>query len=284
MRYRLRFLLQEFDLIGPEILIGRSPDCQVTIEDPLISRQHAKLVVDASGVVLTDLGSRNGLRVNGRVIREPVLLRDGDRIRVGTQELVFNAVRDNVSRVPRETGALRQCPTCHVAFPDGSPVCPHCGANVIPDEETMSGLFVEPRRSFTFALLGDVVDRALSSGRVAEAERVLRRAQVEVDDSLRAHERLDATQLASIASYVVRVAALSRDIEWLAWLADVHRRLGVAPDPAILDQLEEWRSDTVPGSGVVIRRLADHTATLVPAGSDAPAVTRLRGIATRLGG
>ncbi|MCC7536834.1 MAG: FHA domain-containing protein [Deltaproteobacteria bacterium] len=284
MRYRLRFLLQEFDLVGPEIVIGRSPECQVTIEDPLISRQHAKLSVSPTGVIVTDLGSRNGSRINGRVIREPVRLKDGDRIRVGTQELVFNELRDAVVRAPRETGALRQCPTCHVAFPEGSPVCPHCGAAVKADEDTMSGLFIEPRRSFTFALLGDVVERALATGRVAEAERVLRRAQTEVDDSLRAGEKLDAAQLSGIAVYVVRVAALARDIEWLAWLADVHRRLGVAPDGAVLDRLDTWHRDTLPGAGTVVRRLADHTATVVDGGADAPAVARLRALAARLGG
>ena len=67
-RFRLRFLLQELDLVGPEIILGRSPDCQITIEDPLVSRQHARITI-ANGVArVMDMGSRNGVRVNGNLI------------------------------------------------------------------------------------------------------------------------------------------------------------------------------------------------------------------------
>ena len=53
-RYRLRFLLQEFDLPRGITVIGRSLDCNLTIEDPLVSRQHARIVVDDDG------GTRRG--------------------------------------------------------------------------------------------------------------------------------------------------------------------------------------------------------------------------------
>ena len=64
-RYRLRFLLQEFDLPRGATLIGRSSDCHVTIEDPLVSRQHARIVIDGDDATLQDLGSRNGVKLNG---------------------------------------------------------------------------------------------------------------------------------------------------------------------------------------------------------------------------
>ncbi|HBQ16764.1 MAG TPA: hypothetical protein DEF51_38405, partial [Myxococcales bacterium] len=85
-RFRLRFLLQEFDLVGPEVVLGRSPDCHITIEDPLISRRHAKISIREEEAKIADLGSRNGVRVNGRSIDEEHVLSDGDRIRLGTQE------------------------------------------------------------------------------------------------------------------------------------------------------------------------------------------------------
>ena len=88
-RYRLKFLLQEFDLRGPEVDLGRSPDCHITIEDPLVSRRHAKIVLTDDGPVVRDLGSRNGVLVNGERVDGERALQDGDRIRLGTQELVF---------------------------------------------------------------------------------------------------------------------------------------------------------------------------------------------------
>ncbi|MBK7396871.1 MAG: FHA domain-containing protein [Myxococcales bacterium] len=53
-RYRLRLLLQEFDLPQGETVLGRSPECQVTIDDPLVSREHAKIIVQDDTVVCRD--------------------------------------------------------------------------------------------------------------------------------------------------------------------------------------------------------------------------------------
>ena len=152
-RYRLRFLLQEFDLAGPEVILGRSPDCQITIEDPLVSRQHARISVDEAGAHISDLGSRNGVRINGRLIQGEKLLSDGDRIRLGTQELVFSVVMTK-TRDARPTGFMRVCGSCGTPYPEVAPQCPHCGFVEPKDEDTMSGLSVEPKRSWTFQLLG----------------------------------------------------------------------------------------------------------------------------------
>ena len=83
-RYRLRFLLQEFDLPRETTLIGRSSDCHVTIEDPLVSRQHARIVIDDDGAKCEDLGSRNGVKINGVIARGFMPLKDGDRLCIGT--------------------------------------------------------------------------------------------------------------------------------------------------------------------------------------------------------
>ena len=62
--------------------IGRSSGCEVVLADAHVSRQHARLEVRGGVVVLTDLGSTNGTRVNGHRVRE-VVLGVGDRIEVG---------------------------------------------------------------------------------------------------------------------------------------------------------------------------------------------------------
>jgi pSer/pThr/pTyr-binding forkhead associated (FHA) protein len=64
-RYRLRFVLQEFDLPRGATIIGRSLECHLTIDDPLVSRQHARITVGDDGAQIEDVGSRNGVRVNG---------------------------------------------------------------------------------------------------------------------------------------------------------------------------------------------------------------------------
>lgn len=97
-RFRLRFLLQEFDLPVGEVVLGRSPECHVTIEDPLISRQHAKILVTQNSCTFVDLGSRNGSRINGRYVTAPTALQDSDRLRLGAQELVFFEMGTSVAR------------------------------------------------------------------------------------------------------------------------------------------------------------------------------------------
>ncbi len=237
-RYRLRFLLQEFDLVGPEIVLGRSPDCHITIEDPLISRRHARLAIRDDKVFVSDLGSRNGVRVNGRVIDAELEVRDGDRIRLGTQELLFSVVRHK-DRPVRTTGYMRVCHACGTPYPEGSPDCPHCGAPVLEEEDTVSGMMVEPRRNWTFQLLGEVIDRALSTSRAAEADRLMRRAAKEVDDRLAAGERLDSDHIAMISTFAVRLARLVGGGEWVAWALTLHRRQGRMLSDDVIDRLEE---------------------------------------------
>ena len=69
--------------------IGRSRDCAIVLEDAGVSRQHAELRPDDDGWIVEDLGSTNGVLVNGRRIRGTQALQDGDRIELGSTEVVF---------------------------------------------------------------------------------------------------------------------------------------------------------------------------------------------------
>ncbi len=69
--------------------VGRSRDCDVVLDDAGISRQHAELRPGPDGWTVADLGSTNGVRVNGAQVRGVQLLRSGDRVELGSTELVF---------------------------------------------------------------------------------------------------------------------------------------------------------------------------------------------------
>jgi hypothetical protein len=70
--------------------IGRSRECDVVIEDAGVSRRHAELrPLDAAAWTIEDLGSTNGVRVNGRTIEGAHELRAGDRIGMGSTEMTF---------------------------------------------------------------------------------------------------------------------------------------------------------------------------------------------------
>jgi pSer/pThr/pTyr-binding forkhead associated (FHA) protein len=65
------------------LVLGRSAEADVVLEDPYASDFHARLVFQAGEVRLQDLGSTNGTFVNGEQMTAPMSLRRGDQIRVG---------------------------------------------------------------------------------------------------------------------------------------------------------------------------------------------------------
>lgn len=75
-----------FNLTGRGVKIGRDPTCEIAVDDPHVSRQHAEIITTAGkDIVLSDLGSTNGVFVNGQKITAPHALVDGDKILVGTR-------------------------------------------------------------------------------------------------------------------------------------------------------------------------------------------------------
>jgi hypothetical protein len=69
--------------------IGRSRDCEIVLEDSGISRRHAEIRPGAGGWTLEDLGSTNGVRLNGRALEGAQPLSAGDRVELGSTEIVF---------------------------------------------------------------------------------------------------------------------------------------------------------------------------------------------------
>ncbi|MFL5826002.1 MAG: FHA domain-containing protein [Thermoleophilaceae bacterium] len=73
---------------GEALTIGRGTDCALPLEDPFVSRRHAQLSRSADTWLLRDLGSTNGVWVNGWRVREAEL-RDGDEVRLGSMRFRF---------------------------------------------------------------------------------------------------------------------------------------------------------------------------------------------------
>ena len=76
---------------GRHVLVGRAPTADLRIDDPRVSRLHARIEMRDDGVYVEDLGSRNGTTVNG-VPSEGRRLAPGDDIGIGSASIIFRGV------------------------------------------------------------------------------------------------------------------------------------------------------------------------------------------------
>jgi hypothetical protein len=73
---------------GPRTTIGRSPDCDIFLDDVTVSRNHAVLIDDSGRFTIEDQGSLNGTYVNRSRV-ESAELEDGDELQIGKYRLTF---------------------------------------------------------------------------------------------------------------------------------------------------------------------------------------------------
>ncbi|WP_224362304.1 sigma-54-dependent Fis family transcriptional regulator [Hyalangium versicolor] len=104
--------------VATEVTIGRSPSCEIPIDDDKVSRRHARVFVRAGQVWLRDLESRNGTLVNGQRVEGEACLLPGDRIQVGETVAIYEPV---APAAPAQTEPLD---ASHVPIAE---VLPHVG-------------------------------------------------------------------------------------------------------------------------------------------------------------
>ena len=90
---------------GVRFTIGRTRDCDLCLTDLSVSRMHALLVRREDGWVLSDLGSHNGTRLNGWLVREAVPVHAGDRVEFGSMAFI---IQDDPPPAPPITGNNRE--------------------------------------------------------------------------------------------------------------------------------------------------------------------------------
>lgn len=174
-RFRLQLPGQQIELLPGETRIGRSPTCAVTIEDPLISREHGLIRISDNVATYEDLASRNGSRINGKLVYLPIELHHGDIIAIGRHELRFIVVTDTIAPPPnRSTGVMRKCSRCDLPYSADRGACPHCASADYIEEPpaTEKG----SQRFWALEMLVELLERAIALGRTDDARRVIRRA------------------------------------------------------------------------------------------------------------
>jgi DNA-binding winged helix-turn-helix (wHTH) protein len=80
---------RRFPMSAGTHIVGRDPDVELRLEHSTVSRRHARFIVTASGTTLEDVASKNGTFRAGERVTSPVLLADGEAIRIGSLLLTF---------------------------------------------------------------------------------------------------------------------------------------------------------------------------------------------------
>jgi predicted component of type VI protein secretion system len=231
MRFRLRYLHHDLELSEGEFAVGRSASCQLSLDDPLVSRRHAVLVVTADTVTVEDLGSRNGVVVNGQKINGKTQLAPGDKIMIGSQELTLFLGREAVGR---ETTSLafgkRTLPSMPAVTERSSSSPPPPGPE--PDAEPSM-----VRRAEAFGLLGSVAEKAMAMGRSDEAERLLAGPLADVVEASRAGRKLPASVVDLASRLAAKLATATSKGAWADYVIELYNAQGRTAPAPVVDEL-----------------------------------------------
>ncbi len=237
MRYRLRYLQHNLELSPGQFLIGRSTDCQLSVDDPLVSRRHARLLVTDEAVYVEDLGSRNGVLVDGSRIDGRYRLRDGSKVTVGAQEMVIVDAQRSPTGAPgslthADSSSLRH-PTLSLSQPPSAVALPSNGAGL--GEAAVDD---PSRRVDALRLLGGVAHKALALGRVDEAERILSTRLFRILEVTRKTPGEMPPEVVDQASrFAARLAGATAKGSWVDFVVDLYAAQ-VRPFPApLVDEL-----------------------------------------------
>jgi len=246
VKFWIEYRGHKIELRSGATLLGRSANCQIVLDDGLVSRRHAQIKVDRQRAVLEDFGSVNGVFVNGvRILREQEL-HDGDVIKMGKQEMTLHsvaiAVMDASVRLAAETlhgGATLNRP----------------GSSGGTRERAPSS----PANSESFELLGNVAEKVLALGRGEEAERMLSGSLQALLSTSRSGGKIQNDVADKAAWYAVRLVSATHKALWADYVFELFMNLRrPLPGPAV----DELYSALRAVSGVDLTLLRNYVALL----------------------
>lgn len=265
-RFRLRYQSTDLEMPVGDFVVGRSSSCHLALDDALVSRRHAVFHVGPDGVEVEDLGSRNGVQVNGANVAGRRTLEHLDRIVIGAQELLLvrahgDERRDRGSR-PTLAGMTLDLP-------------------VMSEDEVQD----EPTVHHGASVLDRIADKALALGRYEEAERMLGRKLEEMLREAQAGRRTPHEKLFAATSYALRLAEGTGKAGWLDWVFRAHDANDALLDADAIDRLHDLvRRVRYPGGEAFrsyLENLRDRADTFSP--SQRFLLRRLEGLERMVG-
>jgi pSer/pThr/pTyr-binding forkhead associated (FHA) protein len=236
-------------VLGPgDHLLGRAADCAVFVEDPLASRHHAAIAVGPEGVTIRDLGSRNGVILNGEEIDHNHALSVGDLITIGSQALTVIAILRSgeeerpltpplgITTGPRRS-ALKSAPLARIAVQKRAvreTLSPLDAASALTTINQISPL---ERSAEAFRMIAAAAMRAIATNRPEKAEKILEDPLLEVLATLRAGHEVDCDIVDLAVQQALCLCEITRQTKWASYVHDVYDQMRLPMPATVADRL-----------------------------------------------
>jgi predicted component of type VI protein secretion system len=250
-RWKLRQQNTELPIGIKGVVIGRSSSCEIALDDPDVSRRHARLTAGEGGVRLEDLGSVNGVYVRGMRLSAPRTLRDGDTFSVGRHE--FTVVwRATPSDARSLTGRRRNVQTA-------------------PVDQDVEDDSYSTTRTDALELMAAVAEKAFAMGNAAQAEEFL---SGQLHELLR-ENRVRSGPVDTAFRYGAKLARATKKAEWVEYVFKLGRAARSPPPRETVVDLLALAKDGMPPFDLSLLR--EYRAALQVAGTrDQAALDALR--------
>ena len=222
VRYYLKLDDHAVEIAADGLLIGRCPSCDVVISDSQVSRRHAQLSIAKGRPAIEDLGSANGVYLNGERLTGRRELQVGDILLIGGSRFELATGAQLASKLDgdagREVDTVDDLPVLVVARGAEGAEAPGEGQADAPprlyvddpegDAEELPGSG-QTRQADVLVLFGQVAQKMLAAGQTHAAEQLLRPRLMELLTETRARPR-DAGELVEIAASTPCASPLPR--------------------------------------------------------------------------
>lgn len=226
----------DLELSHGSLLIGRLPECDLNLPDTLVSRMHARLSVQEESVVVEDLHSTNGVYVNGLRVSHSCVLREGDRILIGTSELSLFESRDSSLMRVRAARAISSSP--HQPAPQRQQTMP--SANDVPLRVPSRSEHVPATaRADALKMIGGLADRLAAAGNLEEAAQVLSGHLKRILKGANSGLSVPVDVAASASHHALTLARWTKQALWADYVVELHLSARLVMNAVTLASFED---------------------------------------------
>lgn len=227
----------DMELGSGSLLIGRLPECDVLLQDNLVSRMHARLSVQGDSVVVEDLHSTNGVYVNGLRVGHSAVLREGDRILIGTTEFSLFEARDSSLQRLRVASPYAELSEDRVTPPAPAPrpAAPAVPLRVPRKAENVPST----ARADALKMIGGLADRLAATGNLEEAAQVLSGHLRRILKGANSGLVVTPDVAASASHHALTLARWTRQPLWADYVVELHLSARLVMNAVTLASFED---------------------------------------------